>query len=207
MPHYVRRVPRREPIDPEGYYHVGSRGCYGRTLFANVDQHERFLSMYQRVAHKYRWETPSWALMKNHHHFIIHLTEGGLSEGMRELHGGYSRWLHQIYGQTRQGHLFRHAFFARRLKTDGALLVACMYVDRNAAVALRLPKAEEGRWTGYPATIGLEHPRPFHTPSTLLSLIDDAPARAQPAYRELVEYGLALQGQGPSPNDGVSAHG
>jgi hypothetical protein len=163
--------------------------------------------MYQRVAQKYRWETLSWTLMKNHHHFIIHLTEGGLSEGMRELHGGYSRWLHKIYGQTRQGHLFRHAFFARRLKTDSALLVACSYVDINAAAALRLPKAEEGRWCSYPATIGLEHPRPFHTPSALLTIIDDVPARAQIAYRKLVQAGLALRGQGPSPNDGVSARG
>lgn len=200
-------MPRREPLDPEGYYHVSSRGCYGRTLFANVNQHERFLAMYQRVAHKYHWETPSWALMKNHHHFVVHLTEGGLSEGMRELHGGYSRWLHQIYGQTRQGHLFRHAFFARRLKTDDAVLVACSYVDLNAAAALRLATAEESKWCSYPANIGLEHPRPFHTPATLLSIIDESPTRAQVAYRKLVDYGLALRGQGPSPNDGVSAHG
>jgi len=196
-------MPRRPPIDPEGYYHVSSRGCYGRTLFANVNQHERFLSMYQRVSHKYHWETASWALMKNHHHFIIHLTEGGLSEGMRELHGGYSRWLHKIYGQTNQGHLFRHAFFARRLSSEADVLVACSYVDLNAAAALRLATAEEGKWCSYPATIGLEHPRPFHAPSALLEIID----RAQAAYRELVQDRLALRSQGPSPNDGVSAHG
>jgi REP element-mobilizing transposase RayT len=200
-------VPRREPIDPEGFYHVSSRGCYGRTLFGNANHHERFLAMYQRVSHKYHWETPSWALMKNHHHFVIHLTQGGLSEGMRELHGGYSRWLHSIYGQTGQGHLFRHAFFARRLKTEVALLVACAYVDANAAVALRLAAAEEGRWCGYPATIGLEHPRPFHTPSTVLQIISDSPARAQVAYREFVQERLVPRGQGSSPNDGVSAHG
>lgn len=203
----VVRVPPREPIDPEGFYHVSSRGCYGRTLFANADQHERFLTMYLRVARKYRWETPSWALMKNHHHFVIHLTEGGLSEGMRELHGGYSRWLHEIYDQTRQGHLFRHAFFARRLKTEVAVLLACSYVDRNAAAALHLATPEEGRWCSYPATIGLERPRPFHTPSTLLRMIHDSPAQARATYREVVQEGLAQASQGSSPNDGVSAHG
>ena len=188
----VVRMPRREPIDPQGVYHVSSRGCYGRTLFENEHQHERFLTMYGRVARKYGWETPSWALMKNHHHFVIGLTEGGLSEGMRELHGGYSRWIHEIYGQTRQGHLFRHAFFARRLKTESAVVVACVYVDSNAAKALRLATAEEGRWCSYPATVGLEHPRPFHTPATLLQMIHDAPAKAQVAYREIVQEGLVL---------------
>ena len=56
--------------------------------------------MYARVARKYRWATIAWALMQNHHHFVIRLTDGGLSEGMRELHGGYSRWIHAMYGQT-----------------------------------------------------------------------------------------------------------
>ncbi len=132
---YVRRVPRRPPINPTGYYHVSSRGCYGRTLFDTHAQHEVFLRMYMRSARKYGWETPSWALMENHHHFVIRLTGGGLSEGMRELHGGYSRWIHALYGQTRQGHLFRHAFFARELSTEADVLVACCYVDLNASAA------------------------------------------------------------------------
>ena len=200
-------MPRRPPINPEGYYHVSSRGCYGRTLFGTTGHHERFLSMYGRVARKYRWETPSWALVKNHHHFVIHLTDGGLSEGMRELHGGYSRWLHAIYGQTHQGHLFRHAFFARELKSDGALFVACAYVDVNATAARLATTPEESQWCGYPATIGLAHPRPFHTPWALLELLNPKPQRAQQLYREFVQEGLARRGLGPSPNDGVSAHG
>ena len=40
-------MPRREPIDPEGFYHVSSRGCYGRTLFATVNEHERFLAHFR----------------------------------------------------------------------------------------------------------------------------------------------------------------
>ena len=203
----VANVPWRAPINPEGYYHVGSRGCYGRTLFHTVNQHERFLSMYDRIARKYGWRTPSWALMKNHHHFVIHLTKGGLSEGMRELHGGYSRWLHELYGQTRQGHLFRHAFFARELKNEAALVVACSYVDLNATAAKLSTSPEESLWCGYPATIGLAHPRSFHTPSALLEIIDESPARAQAAYRKVIQFGLARRSQGPSPNDGVSAHG
>jgi REP element-mobilizing transposase RayT len=203
----VVRVPPRPPINPEGYYHVGSRGCYGRTLFENNLQHERFLTMYGRVSWKYRWDTLSWALVDNHHHFVVHLTIGGLSEGMRELHGGYSRWFHQIYGQTGQGHLFRHAFFARELKTEADLLVACSYVDLNLIGNDPESKQERTRWCGYRATIGLEHPRPFHTPSALLELIDPQPAMAQLAYREFVQTGLALRSQDPSPNDGFAPRG
>jgi REP element-mobilizing transposase RayT len=196
-------MPPRLPINPEGYYHVGSRGCYGRTLFANDLQHERFLMMYLRVSRKYQWETLSWALVDNHHHFVLRLADGGLSDGMRELHGGYSRWIHLLYGQTRQGHLFRHGFFARELRTEAQVLVACSYVDLNLATPGRLASRERSRWCGYRATIGLEHPRPFHTPSILLEIIDRRPATAQLAYREFVQDGLALRSQDPSPNDGV----
>jgi len=194
-------MPRRPPINPLGYYHVGSRGCYGRTLFETPAQHEVFLRMYARTARKHGWETPSWALMKNHHHFVVRLTQGGLSEGMRELHGGYARWIHALYGQTRQGHLFRHAFFARELTSEADVLLTCCYVDLNAsrAGASQLPEATE--WCGYRATVGLDHPRPFHTPSILLELISPGPKTAQAAYRRLVHERLAFLSQVPSPND------
>jgi REP-associated tyrosine transposase len=196
-------MPRRPPIDPQGYYHVGSRGCYGRTLFASDDQHERFLVMYGRISTKYGWDTLSWALVENHHHLVVRLTTGGLSEGMRELHGGYSRWIHGIYGQTRQGHLFRHAFFARRLKTEAQVLVACSYVDLNLVTRGADLDQVRQKWSGFRATIGLDYPRPFHTPSALLEIIDRRPESARRAYREFVESGLALRSRVPSPNEEV----
>jgi REP element-mobilizing transposase RayT len=196
-------VPPKPPINPEGYYHVGARGSYGRTLFANDFQHERFLTMYLRVSLKYKWDTLSWVLVENHHHFVVRLTDGGLSEGMRELHGGYSRWIHTVYGQTRQGHLFRHGFFRRELKSEGAVLVACSYVDLNLTRTRPDATPGEGRWSGYRATLGVEYPRPFHRPSVLLELIDPRPALARRAYGEFVQHGLALRSQVPSSNDGV----
>jgi hypothetical protein len=145
--------------------------------------------------------------VKNHHHFVVRLNQGGLSEGMRELHGGYSRWIHQLYGQTGQGHLFRHGFFARELTTEGAVLVACSYVDLNLIAARPGESEDRQRWCGYRATIGVEHPRPFHTPSALLEIIDRRPATAQLTYREFVQDGLALRSQDPSPNDGFAPRG
>jgi REP element-mobilizing transposase RayT len=159
--------------------------------------------MYARTARKYCWETPAWALMKNHHHFVVRLTEGHLSEGMRELHGGYARWIHALYGQTRQGHLFRHAFFARELTSEADVVVACCYVDLNASAAQPKRLPEDAEWCGYRATVGLDHPRPFHTPSALLELIGPRPAFAQAAYRELVHERLALRSRDQSPDDGV----
>jgi Transposase IS200 like len=100
-PAYRRRMPQRPAIDPQGCYHVSSRGCYGRVLFPTPQTSERFLQMYARVAHKYAWTTVAWVLRHNHHHFVLRLSAGGLSEAMRELHGGYSRWFHLQNGRNR----------------------------------------------------------------------------------------------------------
>jgi hypothetical protein len=77
-------------------------------------------------------------------------------------------------------------------------------VDLNLSKARPGGRHDRNRWCGHRATIGLEHPRPFHRPSVLLELIDPRPATAQLTYREFVQNGLALRGQDPSPNDGVT---
>jgi REP element-mobilizing transposase RayT len=199
-------MPRRKPIDPEGTYHVSSRGSYGQPLFRTEAEYELFLKLYTRSAGKYGWTTLEWVLMKNHHHFVIRLSRGGLSEGMRELHGCYSRRIHATYGLTGQGHLVRHAFFARQLLSEGDVVIACRYVDRNTWSALKILPANAA-WCGYAATIGLMHPRPFHSPSALLELISPRPATAREAYRRAVEDGLVPSEPDPSPNEWFGRRG
>lgn len=190
------------PIDPTGCYHVGTRGNYGQPLFRSPAEHELFLRLYNRAASKYGWITLTWALVFNHHHFIIQLTQGGLSDGMQQLHSGYSRRIHQIDGHTGQGHLIRHRFFRGALETDAAVLVACRYVDLNIPRATGC-RPEEAQWSGYRAVVGLEHPRPFHRPSELLALLSSSPAIARRAWAAFAQAGLAQDGFDPSSNDGV----
>lgn len=196
-------MPHRHPIDPHGIYHVGSRGTYGRPLFRTRGEHELFLELYARVARKYHWRTLAWALMKNHHHFVIELTQSGLSEGMRELHGGYSRRIHAAYGQTRKGHLFRHAFFARLLTDERAVVGTCAYVDLNPAAKRKLPEPRKGDWCGCGATLGLVKRRPFHEPDRLLRLLGADIVGSRRKYRALIGDIHASRRPEPSPNDGV----
>jgi REP element-mobilizing transposase RayT len=192
-------MPRRAPWNPTGWYHVGSRGCYGQPLFRSDDEHELFLTLVGRATSRYAIKTLAWTLMVNHHHFVVRLTKGGLSECMREVHGRYSRRIHAVYGQTRAGHLVRHAFFARELATEAEVLVACRYVDLNTPMAVGgLPS--DARWCGYRATIGLGAPRSFHEPAELLKIASPHTHAARAAYRFFVEAGLDPSGRGSSPN-------
>jgi REP element-mobilizing transposase RayT len=194
---------KRPPIDPTGTYHIGSRGSYGIPMFENVVEHETFLRMYERVALKYGWRTVAWAMMKNHDHFVVTLTNGGLSDGMRELNGGFSRWRNEIYGLTGTGHLVRHGFFRRQIKTTDDLIGTCIYVDLNPSAKRRSSAPRPSDWCSQSATLGLSHPRSFHAPGLLLQAIDPRPATARARYRALLQAEHARRRQDPSPNDGL----
>ena len=195
---------RRHPeIDPLGYYHVSSRGCYGRPLFETPAQHELYLTLYGRFARKYGWQTLDWALMKNHHHFIVRLTRGGLSEGMRTINSGFSRRIHAMEGQTGKGHLVRHCFYGGALTSESSVLEACRYVDLNGPRAGLCEAPEDWSWSGHRALVGLAPPRPIHHPEVLLELVDRSLTRARARYREFVLAGLASKGLDLRSEQGV----
>lgn len=197
----LEEVPRRPPIDPVGTYHVGSRGSYGRTLYDRALEHEVFLRMYERVARKYGWDTHAWALVKNHYHFVLRLRDGGLSEGMRELNGGFSRWRNEVDGETRKGHLVRHGFFARSLGDEGDVIGTCAYVDLNPIEHRTALSVRRSDWSGLSATLGMCHPRSFHRPAGILELLSPRPDVARRAYRTILQQEHARRRQVPSPND------
>ena len=182
---------RKIPINETGYYHVSTRGSYGRPLFRDESEHELFLDIYERTAAKYRWKTLAWALMWNHHHFLVCLSGGGLSNGMRALHSNFARRMNIKDGVTNKGHLVRHCFFAGEAMTIDSIKRRARYVDLNPVRAGLCPAPEQWRWSSYRANVGLEFPRAFHQPAELLSLFDDEPRTARRMYRGYVFEALA----------------
>src|SRR5262245_22237960 len=102
-------APLRE-IDPQGIYHVMSRGNFRQIVFANDDEFARYLQLLQRVTARRLWTILDWCLIPSHVHLAIQLTNGGLSEGMRELNGGFSRWRNARTRRTGTGHLWKNRF-------------------------------------------------------------------------------------------------
>ena len=173
-------------IDPTGIYHVMSRGNYRQTIFVDDDHFSRYLFLVDRVTARRKWIVLDWCLIPNHYHLLIQLTEDGLSDGMRELNGCFSRWSNAVRDRTGTGHLVRNRFTCRHVATDSHLFNVTRYLALNpvAADLTRLP--EEWPWSGYRALAGLDHPLRFHRPTELLKYFDSNPALAQEAYRRFV---------------------
>jgi len=193
---------RKPPIDPNGYYHVGTRGVYGRPLFLDDSERELFLSLYNRWSLKYRWRTLAWALMSNHHHFLVQLVDGDLTTGLRGLHSGFARRMNEKHGQTRMGHMMRHCFYAGALDTADVIARVARYIDLNPVRAGLCEEPADWRWSSYRATVGLAHPHPFHRPHDLLEIFDPSPNKARNEYRAFVHEGDAHEDHVFSSDDG-----
>ena len=191
-------------IEPTGLYHVMSRGNYRQPIFHDTSHYLRYLVLLERVARKRGWVVLDWCLMPNHYHLILHLSDAGLSEGMRELNGCYSRWSNAARGLTGTGHLVRNRFNLRMIDTDEYLFELFRYLPLNPVRSSQqqISRPEDWPWSGFRANAGLEHPRSFHRPAELLAYFDPSPRRAHRAYRAHVRSGLGSCGSWSDQSDG-----
>lgn len=174
-------------IDPTGLYHVFSRGNYKSTIFLDESHGTKFLALLRRVTERYHWTVLDWCLMPNHYHLFLRLEDGGLSEGMRELNGCFSRWSNRMTARTGTGHLVKNRFGLVDVLRDGHLWELFSYIPLNPVRAGLVRRPDEWPWSGYRATIGLEHPQVFHRPYALLRLLAADGGDPRTRYIALVE--------------------
>lgn len=174
-------------VDPQGLYHVFSRGNYRALIFIDESHATKYLSLLTRVSARRKWLVLDWCLLPNHFHLLIRLTDGGLSEGMRELNGCFSRWSNRQTGRTGTGHFVKNRFGAVDVIRDGHLWEVLTYIPLNPVRAGLVGCPEDWPWSGYAATIGREHPQAFHQPAELLRLFGANRLNAISSYVALVE--------------------
>lgn len=186
---YREQIAPLRVVNPTGLYHVMSRGNFRKTIFLDDDHYAKYIRLTTRVSSRRDWRILDWCLIPNHYHFLIQLTAGGLSEGMRELNGCFSRWSNLRTGRTGTGHVFKNRFAAVEVTDEGHLFEVIRYIPNNPVTAglARLP--EDWPWSGYRGTIGADHPYPFHQPADLLSYFGAEQATALRRYRRFVHEG------------------
>jgi putative transposase len=179
-----------------------SRGNYRQTIFPDEDHFARYLFLLDRVTAKRKWIILDWCLIPNHYHLLIQLTENGLSDGMRDLNGCFSRWSNAVLERTGTGHLVRNRFTCRHVVTDAHLFNITRYLALNPVAADLARSPEDWAMSGYRALAGIEHPFRFHRPAELLKYFDPDPARATSAYRRFVCGGPVPTGLDPWSDQG-----
>jgi REP element-mobilizing transposase RayT len=160
-----------------GIYHVTARGNNGETIFADDADRSLFLARFSLVAERYRWRCWAYCLMSNHYHFLIHLSDGRLSDGLQELNGNYARGFNRRH--HREGHLFRNRFGSVLVERDTHLLQACRYVVLNPVRAGLCSKPSDWEWSSHRACVGMAAAPDFLAVREVLELFGLAESRAR----------------------------
>jgi len=166
-------------------YHPFSRGSNKLRIFFEPVDFETFLLQLSWIVEKYGWRLYAYCLMPNHYHLLIRVSDAGLSEGMRDLNGGFSRWTSKQYGRV--GHLFQNRFGLKRIADEQAFLVAARYIVLNPGEAGLCAQVADWPWSSYRATVGEEPAPEWLDVAGLLEHFDVfAPGRPRDGYRRFV---------------------
>jgi putative transposase len=167
-----------------------SRGNFRQRVFLDEDHYLRGAHYLDQASDRYGWIVLDWCFMPNHYHLVIQLTKGGLSEGMRELNGCFSRWSNSRTGRTGTGHLWKNRFRLLDVVKEGHFWSLVRYVPLNPVVGNLTPMPDDWPWSGFRATAGIDYPYRFHRPAELLRYFDAQPDTALSSYRAFVDESL-----------------
>jgi REP element-mobilizing transposase RayT len=144
----------REKFANEEMYHIFNRGVDKRIIFSDKKDLDRFFqsmiifnsvkpigSLYEQSFLKEKEKSKplvkfiAYNLLPNHFHFILEqVVEGGISEFLKRLLGGYSWYFNKK--NKRSGSLFQGTFKSRHIDSNEYLLHVSAYVNLNDIISL-----------------------------------------------------------------------
>jgi putative transposase len=181
---YVRAMYPPRVETPGSLHHIGTRGNNRRLIYIDDGSRHLFLLRLAIVIRRHDWTLISYCLVDNHYHLIIKLGSCGMSNGMRELNGGFAQAFNFYY--QREDHLFGRRFWNREIEDDDDLCETARYIDLNPCRKGLARRPEDWRWSGYRAAVGIERVAPWHQPAELWGVFDKQPRVAMKTYERYV---------------------
>lgn len=179
-------MPRPPRDTAAGVFHVYTHAVWGyEGLFSDDTDRLEFLRHLGRLASHDGWTCVAFCLMGNHHHLIVDVRDGVLSEAMRELNFTYARAFNTRYGL--RGHVQYDRYGSRRIYDENDLAGGYAYVVNNPAEAGLSASAEDWLWSSHAGTIGIREPFSFVDPTRVLDVFRWSPLGPQEALRRYVD--------------------
>ncbi len=150
------------------FYHIFNRGVDKRIIFNDQRDLDRFFlsmeafnsvepvgSLHEQSFLKDKQKKPlvnfiAYNLLSNHFHFLLEqVHDGGVSEFMKRLQGGYTWYFNKKH--KRSGSLFQGTFKAKHIDSNEYLLHTSVYVNLNDRVPLGglAAKLSKSSWQEY----------------------------------------------------------
>src|SRR2546423_3306345 len=176
---------------PGALFHVTSRGNRKQAIFRDNADHELFLKLFGMAVERFAWIVLTYAMMTNHFHIVIQLTQTTLSKGLQWLNGCYSQAFNRRHGCV--GHLFQDRPDAPLIDSESYLLEVLRYVVLNPVRAGIVDHPRDYAWSSYRALVGLDPaPKWLAVDDALLNFGPDRQL-ARAAFEQFVEAAIGVE--------------
>jgi putative transposase len=132
-------------IFAEQCYHILNRANRRAEIFHEPADYSSFIGLMRRAQERVELPILAACLMPNHFHFVVRpIRDDDIAEWTRWLFTTHVRHYHEKYGTT--GRLWQGRYKSFLIQHDHYLLTVLRYVERNAARAKLVSRAEDWRW-------------------------------------------------------------
>ena len=184
-------MPRRGRLhSPGGYYHVMGRGSERRKIFSGIMDKEDFLFRLGEGLEQTHIQCLAWALMSNHYHLLLRVSDQPLSKLMSRLLSGYATQYN--IRKRRSGYVFQNRYKSILCNEDEYLLELVRYIHLNplkVKIVRTLSELDRYRWTGHSGILG-RHVQQWQSIKDVLRLFGRQSKSAKARYREFVKAGI-----------------
>jgi putative transposase len=143
---------------PGAIYHVITRGHNRVAIFKSHHDRREFIRRLECVLTKTGCRCYAWALMPNHIHLLLRISDYSLSGFMRKLLTGYAIYFNHRY--DRIGYLFQNRFKSILCQEEMYFLELVRYLHLNpvrASILKTMSELDSYAWTGHSTLIGKRH--------------------------------------------------
>ena len=140
-------------------FHVMNRGVRKLRLFKRPGDYRAFLQVVGEAQERIPLRCLSYCLMPNHFHLVLWpSTDTQLSTFMAWLTTTHSKRWHAWRQTTGTGHVYQGRYKSVPVSEDMHFLRLCRYVERNAARASLVERAEAWPWSSLAQRVGRGSP-------------------------------------------------
>jgi len=173
---------------PGALYHVIARGNQKQDIFLDENDFRTYLSYLSEYKSECAFYLYAYALMKNHLHLLVEVTEVSLSKIMQVLQFRYTRHFNKRYRKV--GHLFQGRYKAILCDKDQYLLELTRYIHLNPVRAGIVQAPEKYPWTGHLSYLGKGR-YPLVDSALVLSQLGRSRLQARRRYQQFVLEGVS----------------
>ncbi|HPQ81216.1 MAG TPA: transposase [bacterium] len=171
-------------------YHVICRGNQKGDVFLDEQDFRAYILRISEAQLILPFKLYAYALMSNHVHMLLEISEAPLSQVMQIIQQRYTQYFNMKYNKI--GHAFQGRYKAIVCQKDAYLLELVRYIHLNPVRAGIVQKPEDYPWTGHKGYMA-QKADPWLERDAILMLFGKETESAQARYEDFVMGGL---GQG-----------